>query len=74
MESIGKDCTELKREYDQCFHTWYSEKFLKGDVTRECDDLFEAYRQCVWKTLKEKKLDHSIEESHKRDKNSELVN
>jgi TRIAP1/MDM35 family protein len=71
MESLGKECTELKKQYDQCFHKWYSEQFLKGNITRECDELFEAYKQCIWKTLKEKKLDHAIEESRKRDKLSE---
>jgi TRIAP1/MDM35 family protein len=65
MESLGKDCTELKKSYDTCFHRWYSEKFLKGNVTPECDELFEAYKQCIWTTLKGKHLDHAIEESRK---------
>jgi TRIAP1/MDM35 family protein len=71
MESLGKECTELKNAYDQCFQNWYSEHFLKGKVTRECDELFESYKQCIWKTLKEKKLDQAIEESRKRDRLSE---
>lgn len=47
MESIGKECTELKQKYDACFNTWYSEKFLKGDASPDCQDLFVQYRDCV---------------------------
>jgi hypothetical protein len=45
--SVGADCTELKQRYDTCFNKWYSEKFLKGDTTPECEDLFKDYRACV---------------------------
>ncbi|CEP10073.1 hypothetical protein [Parasitella parasitica] len=45
--SVGPDCTELKQKYDNCFNKWYSEKFLKGDTTPECEDLFKDYRACV---------------------------
>jgi TRIAP1/MDM35 family protein len=47
MDSIGKECTPLKHEYDACFNKWYSERFLKGDVTPECDALFTTYKACV---------------------------
>lgn len=52
MESIGKECGELKQEYDACFNKWYSEKFLKGDMEFSqnyvpCEELFKVYRDCV---------------------------
>lgn len=45
--SVGANCTELKQKYDNCFNKWYSEKFLKGDTTPECEELFKDYRACV---------------------------
>lgn len=45
--SVGANCTDLKLKYDSCFNKWYSEKFLKGDTTSECEDLFKDYRACV---------------------------
>lgn len=53
--SVGADCTDLKQRYDTCFNKWYSEKFLKGDTTPECEDLFKDYRACVmvmWRILR----------------------
>ena len=48
MESIGPQCTELKKEYDECFNKWYSEKFLRGDLaTTPCQELFEDYKACL---------------------------
>lgn len=45
--SIGEKCTQIKQEYDGCFNSWYSEKFLKGDATPKCDDLFFKYKECL---------------------------
>jgi len=45
--SIGEKCTNIKQEYDACFNSWYSEKFLKGDATAQCDDLFFKYKECL---------------------------
>ncbi|KAI9233252.1 MAG: mitochondrial distribution/morphology family 35/apoptosis [Podila humilis] len=45
--SIGEKCTKIKQEYDGCFNNWYSEKFLKGDATPQCDDLFFKYKECL---------------------------
>lgn len=55
--SIGEKCTQIKQEYDGCFNSWYSEKFLKGDATPKCDDLFFKYKECllVIKRMKRKK-------------------
>lgn len=48
MNSVGEACTDMKREYDQCFNRWFAEKFLKGDSSGDpCTDLFKRYQQCV---------------------------
>jgi hypothetical protein len=47
MSSIATECTELKKEYESCFNQWYSEKFLKGSVEMDCEDIFRLYRACV---------------------------
>lgn len=48
MNSIGKECNELKAKYDECFHVWFSEKFLKGDTNDDmCKPFFGVYRDCV---------------------------
>ncbi|EZA52036.1 TP53-regulated inhibitor of apoptosis [Ooceraea biroi] len=48
MNSIGETCNELKQQYDSCFNTWFSEKFLKGDTSDStCSHLFKMYQQCV---------------------------
>ncbi|KAJ3036734.1 Mitochondrial distribution and morphology protein 35 [Rhizophlyctis rosea] len=65
MASISPECTELKRQYDECFNKWYSTKFLQGDVTPECDDIFRLYRGCVWKAIKEKNVDQLINDARK---------
>lgn len=62
MDSIAPECTELKKAYETCFNSWYTNKFLKGDTTDECATLFKAYSQCIHKALKEKKLDVMIQE------------
>uniref|UniRef100_A0A8C3FZR6 TP53 regulated inhibitor of apoptosis 1 n=1 Tax=Chrysemys picta bellii TaxID=8478 RepID=A0A8C3FZR6_CHRPI len=48
MNSVGEACTELKREYDQCFNRWFAEKFLKGENAGDpCVQLFKRYQLCV---------------------------
>ncbi|XP_011803949.1 PREDICTED: TP53-regulated inhibitor of apoptosis 1 [Colobus angolensis palliatus] len=52
MNSVGEACTDMKREYDQCFNRWFAEKFLKGDSSGDpCTDLFKRYQQCVQVSL-----------------------
>lgn len=49
MDSIGKDCIELKKRYEACFNAWYSESFLKnknGDISA-CEPLFQEYQKCL---------------------------
>ncbi|XP_054707779.1 uncharacterized protein LOC129217494 [Uloborus diversus] len=58
MDSIGKECKELKRQYEACFNSWYSEKFLKnknGDIS-VCDPLFHEYRNCLKGAIKKNKI------------------
>lgn len=53
MNSIGDNCNELKKQYDFCFNTWFSEKFLKGKTDDTmCAPLFKIYQQCVKVTTK----------------------
>ncbi|XP_042193435.1 TP53-regulated inhibitor of apoptosis 1 isoform X2 [Callorhinchus milii] len=57
MNSVGADCSELKRVYDLCFNRWFAEKFLKGERSGEpCADLFKQYQECVKKAIKEKDI------------------
>ncbi|XP_076473038.1 uncharacterized protein LOC143302312 [Babylonia areolata] len=56
MNSVGDDCLELKRAYDDCFNKWFSEKFLKGFRDDTCAPLFRVYQDCVKKAIQEKKL------------------
>lgn len=53
MDSIGKECRELKKEYDACFNTWFSEHFLKGETDDSmCAPIFKVYQQCVKRAMK----------------------
>uniref|UniRef100_A0A8C7D345 TP53 regulated inhibitor of apoptosis 1 n=6 Tax=Salmoninae TaxID=504568 RepID=A0A8C7D345_ONCKI len=57
MNSVGEGCTDLKREYDQCFNRWFAEKFLKGDRSGDpCTEMFKKYQHCVQKAIKEKDI------------------
>ena len=48
MNSIGEACNDLKRDYDACFNTWFSEYFLKGHTNDSmCAPLFKVYQECV---------------------------
>ncbi|XP_022188016.1 TP53-regulated inhibitor of apoptosis 1-like [Nilaparvata lugens] len=58
MNSVGLQCTDLKQQYDACFQTWFTERFLKGDMNDEiCAPLFRVYQQCLKKTMKEKQIE-----------------
>ena len=57
MNSIGKDCTELKRAYDECFNNWFAEKFLKGQTEEACSPLFKVYQDCVKKAIEAEKIE-----------------
>ena len=59
MNSIGEQCQETKKEYDDCFNTWFSEKFLKGHTAEDprCLELFKKYSQCAKEAITEKGID-----------------
>ncbi|KAK3607254.1 hypothetical protein CHS0354_002227 [Potamilus streckersoni] len=56
MDSVGKDCKELKHAYENCFNEWFSESFLKGKKDDPCAELFRTYQECIKKAIKEKNL------------------
>lgn len=60
MNSIGKECDELKKVYEDCFNSWFSEKFLRGNKQDPCADLFLKYQACVKKAMKEQKIGECI--------------
>ncbi|XP_011308648.1 TP53-regulated inhibitor of apoptosis 1-like isoform X1 [Fopius arisanus] len=66
MNSLGDACNEIKREYDMCFQTWFTENFLKGDTNDSmCAPLFKVYQQCVKKSMKEQNIElKDIEINH----------
>lgn len=47
MNSVGEECQELKKAYDECFNDWFSNKFLKGERSEPCPNLFKSYQECV---------------------------
>lgn len=63
MESLGPQCTAIKRKYEDCFNVWYAEKFLKGNVSsNDCEPLFREYQACLYDALKKKRLDALLKE------------
>lgn len=57
MNSVGEECNELKRSYDECFNHWFANKFLNGDRNEPCPDLFAKYQTCVKKAIKDKDIE-----------------
>ncbi|CAK1556373.1 unnamed protein product [Leptosia nina] len=58
MNSIGEECTELKKKYDDCFNSWFSERFLKGDHDDSvCSSIFKVYQECVKNAMKQQNID-----------------
>ncbi|XP_053609294.1 TP53-regulated inhibitor of apoptosis 1-like [Plodia interpunctella] len=58
MNSIGEECTELKKKYDDCFNTWFTERFLKGDHDDSmCAGIFKVYQECVKNAMKHQNID-----------------
>lgn len=58
MNSIGEECTELKKKYDDCFNGWFSERFLKGDHDDSmCAGIFKVYQDCVKNAMKQQNID-----------------
>jgi len=63
MNSLGEECNELKKKYDECFNQWFGE-FLKGNQADTCHVLFKEYKKCLDKHLKEKGID--VAEAHRK--------
>ncbi|XP_046572781.1 TP53-regulated inhibitor of apoptosis 1-like [Haliotis rubra] len=57
MNSVGQECQDLKKAYDDCFNKWFSDKFLKGQKEDECAPLFRVYQNCVKNAIKAKNID-----------------
>ncbi|EFX69007.1 hypothetical protein DAPPUDRAFT_301169 [Daphnia pulex] len=58
MNSVSEACSQLKQNYDACFNTWFTEKFLRGDhSTDSCGPFFKVYRECVRKAIQEQNID-----------------
>lgn len=60
MNSIGQDCTDLKKAYEDCFNSWFSEKFLHGSREDSCASLFAVYQSCVKQAIQERKIGMSF--------------
>uniref|UniRef100_A0A915J4V5 Neurotransmitter-gated ion-channel ligand-binding domain-containing protein n=1 Tax=Romanomermis culicivorax TaxID=13658 RepID=A0A915J4V5_ROMCU len=59
MSSISPQCNEMKHQYDDCFHEWFTDKFLTGQAKSDddpCEKLLQVYKDCVHKALKEHKI------------------
>lgn len=55
--SFAPECTPAKTKYDECFNTWYTEKFLKGkSLQNECTELWDDYITCVNVALAKQKI------------------
>lgn len=50
-------CRRKKKKYDVCYRKWYGSTFTVGqldkDARENCDDLFEAYQNCILMGMKE---------------------
>lgn len=58
MNSVSKECQELKDLYDRCFNQWYSEKFLSGQTDdTSCEPVYKQYQECVKDALKKLKIE-----------------
>ena len=64
MTSIATECDDLKEEYDNCFNAWYA-KYLNGETSKNCDPIFKKYKACVWKHIKERKIDVLIQDAQR---------
>ncbi|XP_054740290.1 TP53-regulated inhibitor of apoptosis 1-like [Anastrepha obliqua] len=58
MNSLGGDCTELKKQYDACFNSWFTEHFLKGRHNDSlCAPIFKVYQDCVKRAMREQNIE-----------------
>ena len=56
FDLIQYQCRKKKRKYDKCYKKWYGSTFTVGqldkDAREDCDDLFEAYQNCILMSMK----------------------
>ena len=63
---VAKLTTTTRRRYDTCFLKWYSEKFLRGNAqTDECAPLFQEYKGCLGKALKDRGINKMLADASK---------
>lgn len=49
MDSIDGNCTDAKREYENCFSEWFG-RYLEGKskkIPPKCEQLFRVYKECT---------------------------
>ncbi|EFA81638.1 hypothetical protein PPL_05630 [Heterostelium album PN500] len=56
-------CKDLKDRHDQCFYKWYSNSFLKGNTSAECQEEWEEYQVCIKDKLKAWNLEYLLEKN-----------
>ncbi|RMZ08445.1 hypothetical protein D0862_03957 [Hortaea werneckii] len=62
-----------KRRYDTCFLKWYSEKYIRGTATKdECEPLFQQYKTCLSKALKDRGIDQMLGEARADNKENDI--
>ncbi|KAF0852661.1 mitochondrial distribution and morphology protein 35 (Mdm35) [Andalucia godoyi] len=61
-ESISAPCAREKKDYTECFQSWYSTKFLKGQFTPECESEFQAFRDCMVTSMEKKGIRKMVDE------------
>ncbi|XP_050435875.1 TP53-regulated inhibitor of apoptosis 1-B-like isoform X2 [Adelges cooleyi] len=55
-----EECASVKKDYDQCFNSWFKDKYLKGDDDDSmCSELLKNYTNCVKKAMKDRDVDVS---------------
>ncbi|GAM20266.1 hypothetical protein SAMD00019534_034410 [Acytostelium subglobosum LB1] len=59
-------CKELKDRHDQCFYKWYSNSFLKGTGSAECQEEWEEYQVCIKDKLKAWNLEYLVQAHEKQ--------
>lgn len=63
MNSVGPDCAEFKKVYDNCFQNWFTNHFLKGETDDSmCKEQFQKYSECVRKAMKDQNIDMKLAE------------
>ncbi|KAK0186646.1 hypothetical protein F5146DRAFT_1066736 [Armillaria mellea] len=66
-DSLSPECTPLKHKYDSCFNEWFEGYLEPAEFEGKCGKIWVEYKTCVQNSLKEKGLDHLIQQA--RDEN-----